>query len=97
MRPHFEYYIDDNFKQSENTILYGKAIMIASVKGHKLSWTRKQKKIFFLKDTMTYKQLSKIVKVTAPTLHDIHKSAYLKLNKIIKMLLQDRDTFNKLF
>jgi len=97
MRPHFEYYIDDNFKENENTILYGKAIMIASVKGHKLAWTRKQKKIFFLKDTMTYKQLSKIMKVTAPTLHDIHKTASLKLNYIIKKLLQDRDKYNKFF
>ena len=29
IRKHFEYYIDDYDKMSENTILYGKAIMIA--------------------------------------------------------------------
>ena len=29
IRKHFEYYIDDYDKLSENTILYGKAIMIA--------------------------------------------------------------------
>ena len=97
MRPHFEYYIDDNFKDNENTILYGKSIMIASVKGHKLAWTKKQKMVFFLKDTMTYKQLSMDMKISAPTIHDIHKTAYLKLSNIIKMLLQDRDNFNRLF
>ena len=50
MRAHFEYYIDENYKDNENTILYGKSIMIASMEGHSNSWTKKEQKIFFLND-----------------------------------------------
>ena len=43
MQQSFEYYIDDIHANSENSILYGKAIMVAMSKDHKQSWTKKQK------------------------------------------------------
>ena len=95
MRAHFEYYIDENYKDNENTILYGKSIMIASMEGHSDSWTKKEQKILFLKDTMTYKELAESFQVKEPTIFGIHKNAVKKLNNIVETLLNKRDFFNK--
>lgn len=97
MRQHFEYYIDDNYKDNENIVLYGKAIMIALMPKHSESWTKNEKKVFFLKDTLTFKELSKDMGITEPTIYGIHKNAIKKLNKIINKLLASRNMFNKFF
>jgi hypothetical protein len=95
MRQHFEYYIDDNYKDHENTILYGKAIMIALMPKHKNSWTKKERQVFFLKDTLTFKELGKMMKAKEPTIFGIHKNAIKKLGIIIEKLLTSRKEFNK--
>ena len=94
MRPHFEYYIDDNFKENENTVLYGKAILIVSTKGHKLSWTPNQKRVYFYKDTMTYKELGKKYNLKEPTIHEIFVDAKKKLKKVVHKLVDDRRFFD---
>ena len=96
MQRHFEYYIDDNYKENENLVLYGKAIMIANIPGHKNSWTLKERKVFFLKDTITFKQLGKTMNAKEPTIYGMHKNAIKKLNIIIKKLLSSRSMFNDL-
>jgi len=95
MRQHFEYYIDSNYKDNENIVLYGKAIMIALMPKHSNSWTKKEKKVFFLKDTLTFKELGKLMNAKEPTIYGFHKNAIKKLNNIIKKLLVSRDMFNK--
>lgn len=94
MRPHFEYYIDDNFKENENTILYGKAILVASTKGHSLSWTPNQKRIYFYKDTMTYKELGEKYNLNESTIHEIFVDARKKIRKVILKLVDNRSCFD---
>jgi len=96
VKQHFEYYIDDKEKQNENTILYGKSIIIACVEGHKNSWTLKEKKVFFLKDTLTFKELVPIMEAKEPTIFGIYKNAVKKLQKITKKLLKKRDCLNNI-
>ena len=94
MRPHFEYYIDDKFKENENTILYGKAILVVSTKGHKFSWTPNQKRIYFYKDTMTFKELGKKYNLSEATIHEIFVDAKKKIKIVVHHLMKNRAYFD---
>lgn len=97
MQQHFEYYIDDKYQESENSILYGKAIMVAMVRDHKQSWTIKQREVFFNHDTMTYAKIGKKYGITPQSTSRIYKRAVKKLQKIMENLLEDRKYYNRLF
>ena len=94
MQQSFEYYIDDIHSNSENSILYGKAIMVAMSKDHKQSWTKKQKEVYFYHDTMTYAKIGKKYGITAQSVSRIDKRAVNKLNIITQNLLADRCCYN---
>ena len=99
IRKHFEYYIDDYDKMSENTILYGKAIMIAGLPRSEnrvpdsYKFTDLQKEVFFYKDTMSYKDLGKKHNQSFQSIHNVHKLALKKLNKIVTKLSENRSFF----
>ena len=93
MQRHFEYYIDDKYQESENTILYGKAIMIAMISGHSDSWTKFQKKVYFNHDTMTFKDMGSKLGTSSQNIHKTHKSAVKKIRRIIYKLVENRDYF----
>lgn len=94
MQQHFEYYIDDKYQKSENSILYGKAIMVAMVQGHKHSWTKKQLEVYFYHDTMTYAKIGKKYCITPQSVSKIYKRSVKKLEKIVKNLLKNRCCYN---
>jgi DNA-directed RNA polymerase specialized sigma subunit len=94
MLQHFEYYIDDEYQKSENSILYGKAIIVAMSRNHKQSWTKKQREVYFYHDTMTYAKIGKIYGITPQSVSKIYKRSVKKLEKIVKNLLRDRCCYN---
>lgn len=94
MQQSFEYYIDDIHSNSENSILYGKAIMVAMSKDHKQSWTKKQKEVFFYHDTMTYAKIGLKYGITAQSVSRIYKRSVKKLSIITQKLLKDRCCYN---
>ena len=93
MQRHFEYYIDNKHQEAENTILYGKAIMIAMISGHSDSWTKFQKKVYFNHDTMTFKDMGPKLGTSSQNIHKTHKSAVKKIRRIIYKLVENRDYF----
>ena len=52
-----------------------------------------KKEIFFYKDTMSYKDLGKKYDQSFQSIHNVHKLALKKLNKIVKKLSEDRSFF----
>jgi len=93
MQRHFEYYIDNKHQEAENTILYGKAIMIAMISGHSDSWTKFQKKVYFNHDTMTFEEIGSILGTSKQNIHKTHKSAVKKIKSIMYKLMDNRDYF----
>ena len=93
MQRHFEYYIDNKHQEAENTILYGKAIMIAMISGHSDSWTKFQKKVYFNHDTMTFEEIGSKLGSSKQNAYKAHRSAVKKVRRIIQELLKDRDYF----
>jgi len=91
MRKHFEYYIDDKYQESEQTILYGKAVMIAMTGGHTESWTKFQKKVYYNHDTMTFKEIGSKLGSSSQNVHKAHKLAVKKVRRIIGKLIKNRD------